>query len=120
MGFRENLKNELSYSGMLVKELSEKSGVKKHTLDKYLRDECSKPSADFAVRIAGALGVTVEYLVTGEDTDKQKLASIAPETRLLIQAMEGLDDADRKIVLNMIASLKERENIVKKPVICGL
>ena len=33
MGFKENLKAELSYSGMLVKELADQAGVKKHTID---------------------------------------------------------------------------------------
>lgn len=29
MGFRENLKAELDYQGMLIKELAEKSGISK-------------------------------------------------------------------------------------------
>ncbi len=35
-------------------------------LDMYLGSQGSMPSADAAVRIAKALNVTVEYLVTGE------------------------------------------------------
>jgi lambda repressor-like predicted transcriptional regulator len=36
MGFRENLKAELTYSGILVKELAAEAGIKKHTIDNYL------------------------------------------------------------------------------------
>lgn len=65
MGFRENLKNELTYQGMLVKELSVKTGIPKRTLDNYLREKGSMPPADYAVRIAKALNTSVEFLVDG-------------------------------------------------------
>ena len=65
MGFRVNLKNELTYQGMLVKELSEKTGIPKRTLDNYLREKGSMPPADYAVRIAKALNTSVEFLVDG-------------------------------------------------------
>jgi transcriptional regulator with XRE-family HTH domain len=71
-GFKENLKAELVYSGMLVKELAAKTGVKKHTIDNYLNTHNSIPAADSAVRIAQALGVSVEYLVTGEEMPCKK------------------------------------------------
>ena len=67
MGFKENLKSELTYSGMMVKELASLSGVNKRTIDNYLNTHNCLPSADAAVRIAGALGVTVEYLITGDE-----------------------------------------------------
>ncbi|MBP5451626.1 MAG: helix-turn-helix transcriptional regulator [Treponema sp.] len=68
MGFKENLKSELQYRDMTVKELASLSGVKKQTLDNYLSTHNSKPSVDAAVKIARALKVSVEYLVTGEDS----------------------------------------------------
>ena len=68
MGFKENLKSELQYRDMTVKELASLSGVKKQTLDNYLSTPNSKPSVDAAVKIAKALQVSVEYLVTDEDS----------------------------------------------------
>jgi len=44
------------------------SGVHKRAVDTYVRTNSSMPPADTAVKIAKALGVTVEYLVTGEDS----------------------------------------------------
>jgi transcriptional regulator with XRE-family HTH domain len=75
MGFRENLKAELSYSDMRVNELASISGVKKSTIDSYLRENGYTPSVDAAVRIAKALGVSVEYLVTGTETNQKKSLS---------------------------------------------
>ena len=68
MGFKENLKIELDYKGMKVKELAFISGVNKRTLDLYLSSAAKMPSAENAVKIAAALGVSVEYLVTGKDS----------------------------------------------------
>ena len=55
MGFKENLKSELIYTGILVKELSIKTGIKKHTLDNYLNTHNSLPNAEAAVKIADKL-----------------------------------------------------------------
>ena len=65
--FKENLRSELDYQGLTVKELSAKTGIIKGTLDNYLGIRSSIPPADVAVKIAQALNVSVEYLVTGEE-----------------------------------------------------
>ncbi|MDE6349438.1 MAG: helix-turn-helix domain-containing protein, partial [Treponemataceae bacterium] len=66
MGFKENFRDELSYQGLLVKEVAAKAGLNPYTLSNYLRENSSVPSADIAVKLAGALGVTVESLVPGK------------------------------------------------------
>jgi transcriptional regulator with XRE-family HTH domain len=112
MGFKENLKAELTYKGMLVKELAAKSGVHKRAIDNYLNTQSSLPTADAAVCIARALGVTVEYLITGETKVNEKiLSSLIPDIRTIVQYAEQLDETDRKIVVNLIKALKEREDI---------
>jgi len=114
MGFKENLKSELAYSGMLVKELAVLSGVNKRTIDNYLNTHNSIPSADAAVRIASALGVTVEYLITGNERQKRSHSQSVPDSRAILKNLEALDKRDRKIVLNLIKSLKEMEDSEKK------
>lgn len=64
--FRENLREELDYQDMTVKELSAATSIPKPTLDCYLSARQVIPPADIAVKIAGALNVSVEYLVTGK------------------------------------------------------
>jgi len=101
MGFRENLKAELVNSDMQVKELAELSGVKKQTIDSYLRENGYTPSVVAAVNIARALGVSVEYLVIGKEIQKSKShSSLYHELRPLIKFLEQLTKEDRKIVIN--------------------
>ncbi|WP_191014128.1 helix-turn-helix domain-containing protein [Treponema zioleckii] len=69
MAFRENLKSELEFQDIKVKELAAKSGISRRTIDQYLSSAAKMPSAENAVKIAQVLGVTVEYLVTGKTSE---------------------------------------------------
>ena len=113
MGFKENLKAELTYSGIRVKELARLSGVKKQTIDSYLRENSYTPSVESAVRIAGVLGVSVEYLVTGKEVNKTGThLPLNSDMRLLVQSLEQLNEKDRKIIVKnalfLTKTLKER------------
>ena len=119
MGFKENLKSELAYSGLLVKELAAISRVNKRTIDNYLNIHNSIPSADAAVRIAGALGVTVEYLITGHKQQERNPSLPFPDSRVVLKNLESLNKRDRKIVHNLISSLKEMEDSEKKREVKG-
>jgi transcriptional regulator with XRE-family HTH domain len=113
MGFRENLKAELNYKGMLVKELAASSGIKIPTLSSYLKENGYAPSAENAVLIARALGVSVEYLVTGAEASREKAADgPGGELRQLARAMQPLAEKERKIILKTALFLAEtfREN----------
>ena len=71
MAFWDNVGIELDYLGMTNKELAEKVGITASNIGKGQK-QGSSPSADTAVKIAAALGVTVEYLVTGSNTPSNK------------------------------------------------
>jgi transcriptional regulator with XRE-family HTH domain len=133
MSFRENLKAELTYSGMLVKELAAQTGLKKHTMDNYLSVRGRMPAADAAARIARALGVSVEYLVTGDETPSVNSEQIienrgggikvpgtkvpgtfvpsyfSPEVRLMARIAEQLSPEYRKLALSLIESLRKHD-----------
>ena len=64
------------------------------------------PPADIAVKIAEALGVTVEYLVNGKDSRSERL--LEPEARKLLTLYEILDVKDKQIVMTMIESMASR------------
>jgi transcriptional regulator with XRE-family HTH domain len=102
MSFRTNLKEELSFSGMLVKELAATSGVPKRALDTYLREKASMPSADAAVQIARALGVTVEYLVTG------KRSLLPNDIRSINRNLLNLSGKDRQVVAVLVKALIDK------------
>jgi transcriptional regulator with XRE-family HTH domain len=110
MGFKENLRSELSYSGILVKELAKKSGISQHTIENYLNVRSCMPSAEAAVRIARVLGVSVEYLITGEEINHLKNASGAisasdASAKIILQVIAGLPKKDRKIVRETVVHL---------------
>ena len=99
MGFAENLKQELMYTGMLKKELAIMSGVNKRAIDTYVRTNSSMPPADTAVKIAKALGVSVEYLVTGED-------SITPkEINQLTRSILNLSKRDQMLISLLVKAM---------------
>jgi len=104
MSFRENLREAIDYSGIGQKELARKANISLRNIENYLRENASIPSADKAVQIAQVLGVTVEYLVTGNNSEKRISTSIEPEidheTRQLIRAIKILPAAKRRIVIN--------------------
>jgi transcriptional regulator with XRE-family HTH domain len=108
MGFRENLKAELTYIDMKVKELAVLSGIKKSTIDSYLRENSYTPSVSAAVAIARALGVSVEYLVTGKDI-KRKSDQYPVEARLVADAISKMDKRNRKMAVAIIETMKKQE-----------
>ena len=113
MGFKENLKEQLSFSGMYVKELALLSGVKKQTIDSYLNIHGCMPSADAAVAIAKVLGVSVEYLVTGKDV-KQKTLQYPIEAKTAAEIAAQLNSKNRKMVLALVKTVKKLEDEEKK------
>jgi len=65
--FAKRLRSEIEYRGFTQKEFAAKAGIKKRALDAYLGPQQSMPPADIIVRMASALGLSVEYLVTGKE-----------------------------------------------------
>lgn len=72
MEFRDSLREEIQYQGITLKELAEKSNISKRTIESYVDSRGRMPTAENAVKIAKALNVTVEYLVTGNDLNTKK------------------------------------------------
>jgi transcriptional regulator with XRE-family HTH domain len=106
MGFKENLKSELSYTGLQVKELAALSGVNKQTIDNYLSARHCMPPADTAVSLARALGVTVEYLVNGMENVTEEHLTTNREIRTITDILERLDDSERKTALRFVRWLE--------------
>ena len=65
--FRDNLKEQIEYKGLIIKELAAMTGISKRTIDTYVDNRAVIPNAEIAVKLAKALDTTVEFLVTGTD-----------------------------------------------------
>jgi transcriptional regulator with XRE-family HTH domain len=107
VNFKKNLRTELDYLGLTVKELSAKTGIAKGTLDCYLGARASMPPADIAIKIANALDVTVEYLVTGQETKKQERL-LNHNIRSIIQILVELSEKDIEVILGLSVILKKQ------------
>lgn len=77
--FRENLKEQIEYKGMIIKEVAAKTGISKRTIDTYVDSRAVIPNAEIAVKLAEALDTTVEYLVRG--SDKKRTLDIPKKER---------------------------------------
>jgi len=110
--FRHNLREELDFQGLTVKELAAKSMVAKGAIDSYLGKQSSMPPADTAVRIAAALGVTVEYLVKGQDNSRETSEFFIsnPKKRSLLRIFDELLLEDQKLTLDFIRLLKKNRD----------
>ena len=107
ISFKANLRAELDYLGLTVKELSAKTGIAKGTLDCYLGARASMPPADIAVKIANALGVTVEYLITGKENNKQD-KYLDHNIRSVIQILPELCEKDIETIRGLSHLLKSQ------------
>ena len=103
MGFRENLKDELKYQDIRVKELADRTGISKRAIDHYLAEKYTEPTAETAVKIAKELGVSVEYLVTGKNSDIPD--TIKPEIVNLIRDLNHLPDKDIGFIKELVRRL---------------
>lgn len=110
--FRENLRDIIEYKGLRTKELSALTNINKRTIDSYLDNRAVIPNAEVAVKLAKALGTTVEFLVTGEDSvnHEQKIYSdfdTYRKYRKLVNELETLSPELLKSIEAMIHTASE-------------
>ena len=101
MSFRENLRETLDFISMEQKELAAKTGLSLKTIENYVKKDSSIPSADKAVLIAQALGVTVEYLVSGKKSETHIKNIITTKDKELIDILSKLNNYNYDVVASM-------------------
>jgi transcriptional regulator with XRE-family HTH domain len=108
--FKKILRSELDYLDWTVKELSAKTGIAKGTLNCYLGTRASMPTADVAIKIAVALGVSVEYLVTGREERREQgsFPIYNHQIRAILRIMPNLSKKDNEILLELAKILQKQ------------
>ena len=104
MTFKDRLREEIEYKGILVKEISAEIGISNNTFLSYINSRNVMPNVETAVKIAKALNVSVEYLVTGEDslhTEKTK------HLKDVIKDLSNIDEKTLVILKPMIHALAQ-------------
>ena len=114
--FRDNLRDLIEYKGIVRKELSAQTGISKRTIDTYLDSRAVIPNAEVAVKLAKALGTTVEFLVTGEDSvnHEQKLYSDFDTYRKYRKIVNELDTLSPELLKSIEAMIHSAAETAKK------
>jgi transcriptional regulator with XRE-family HTH domain len=70
------------------------------------------PPADTAARLANALGVTVEYLLNGQDTNRESTTPLfsSPRKRTLLRLFDELLPQDQKLALDLVKLLRKNRD----------
>lgn len=110
--FRKNLRSELDYQLLTVKELSAKTGIPKPTLDCYLGTRASMPPVDIAVKLAKVLDVSVEYLVTGQESRQGQ--AFAPYRELIAELSKLSEESRLELQPLLLAQVREKQKQERK------
>jgi len=107
--FSKRLRSEIEYIGLNRKEFAAKAGIKKRALDAYLGTQQSMPPADIAVKMASALGLSVEYLVTGKEYKQSVDISDYLKFRAVLDDLKILPKEIIEPIQTVIKSFADRE-----------
>lgn len=98
MSFRQNLKDEIYFSGISVKELSYRTGIPYTTIESYINNKATSPSLEKAFKISSILGVSLEYLLTGKN---RKYTTNEKEAEL-VKSFNRLTKEQQKLISELI------------------
>ncbi len=106
MGFRERLREEIEYRGLVIKDISSAVGLSNSTFLSYIDARGVLPNVETAVKIAKYLGVTVEYLVESKGIDIPN-SHDQQEKINLVNAYEKLSVHDKSMLVKIANAMIE-------------
>ena len=114
VNFWQVVLDELEYQGKTRKWLAAKAKFDVSTIGSGLKRN-GLPLVDLALRIAAALKVPVEYLVTGENTstkDETRLEDLRKYHKYakIIDNLDSLSDDKKTPIINMIQEMRNMAN----------
>ena len=131
MNITERVFEKLKELGMTQVELCDATGITKSTMN-YILTNNKKFEADYIIPIANKLGVTVSWLLTGDENSvdkevfiKEVEAPLPEDVKELIKIYRSLDMEGRTMVLataykhrarvNALAEEKKADNTTSEP-----
>ena len=105
MSFRDNLRETLEFTGMEQKELAAKTGISLKTIENYVKKDSSVPSAEKAVLIAQALGVSVEYLINDKKPKRTDSSAVQPQHKEIIDIVSKLNKYNYEVITSLAKTL---------------
>ena len=108
MDFWKRVEDELEFQGKSKKELASLTNIKEQTLHKAF-ERRSAPSAETALKIAKALNVSIEYLITGkEDKDIPENQRISPQIKELITKLNHFTPKQKQVIFDIAEVIEEK------------
>ena len=107
MGFKERLRDEIAYRGLLVKEVSAAVGISNSTFLSYIDARGVLPNVETATKIAKYLGVSVEYLVYGDSEIESKTIPFYSEKMQLNESYDKLSAHDKSILVKIADAMSK-------------
>ncbi|WP_262498734.1 helix-turn-helix domain-containing protein [Pseudomonas sp. WS 5071] len=103
MSIATRLRSVLDKKGLSIKEASELVGIPYRTLQNYLLDE-REPNAKALSAIRTHLGISVDWLLTGEGTmtgdapqqEQTGTATVNPQEEAILELFRSLGEAGRR------------------------
>lgn len=90
------------------KQLANMIGIRYEQLNKY-EGGFHIPAVETLVKLADALGTTLDYLITGTDIEESNLANIRLFRRF--QALEHLGEEDQQTVIRLIDAFIAQQRV---------
>ena len=119
MGLYEQIRDIAKEKGYSINRLEKELGFARSSINKFNKN---KPSTDKIQQIADLLGVSIDYLLSGSDSDQnpgyylnEETAKAAQEIfenkelRMLFDAARDADPEDLRALHNMALALKRKE-----------
>ena len=116
MSFKENLKEAMFCKKLQTSDLALMTGINAGTISSYLKTKGSMPPADAdkALKLAQALGVSVDFLVNGFETKTvssiQQKSPFPIEVYKIAQDMTDLEKDELSAIHGIVKVLKKKLN----------
>jgi len=109
MMIRDNLRDAIKNSGMIVKDISQKSGVSKRTIDKWIGAESVELRANDFVKVCRALNVSPERIVfgdiLGQEYSDDDLAYLANKYKDILYDLDNIEENVRESIIAHIKAV---------------
>lgn len=109
--FTQRINNLLLENNMYRADIVRGTGIGESTIRGWYKGQ--KPSAENLYKVAQFFGVTVEWLLTGENKNSSNNQMFTKEERELIEIFRHLDERDKNAILTMAQSLESQYSNTK-------
>ncbi|NCG55224.1 helix-turn-helix domain-containing protein [Serratia fonticola] len=119
MGIQERLRQVMDLKGLTIKELAERSGMPYRSLQNYLRGE-REPNNDALLVLRTHLGISVDWLLTGEGdmylSEAESAPSLPVDTPFSnsdLTMLELLNQLDPEVRKDLMRSAEEKQRMIE-------